>query len=157
MGCISAWDGSNWHSLGTSTITNLNGIGSGGSIKALITYGSQLYVGGNITYAESNNPIATPLNNIARFTNSTIGVKEYSLNNPVKILPNPSTDKFTFEGFDGNSFIEVTDITGKQILIKETNEKFLNISLHNHSQGIYFYKVKNKDGVIQSGKLILEK
>jgi hypothetical protein len=157
MGCISAWDGSNWHSLGTSTITNLNGIGSGGSIKALITYGSQLYVGGNITYAESNNPVATPLNNIARFTNSTIGVKEYSLNNPVKILPNPSTDKFTFEGLDGNSFIEVTDITGKQILIKETNEKFLNISLHNHSQGIYFYKVKNKDGVIQSGKLILEK
>jgi hypothetical protein len=152
---IAAWDGSNWNYVGgTGFGNNNNGLGSVEGVRSLIVYNTDLYACGNIL--NDYPPLTLTMNNICRFS-GTIGIKENLLFNQVSISPNPSTGQFTFEGLDGNSFIEVMDITGKQILIKETNEKSLNISLHNHSQGIYFYKVKNKDGVIQSGKLILEK
>lgn len=86
-----------------------------------------------------------------------VGVKEEELNSQISHYPNPSTGKFTFNGLTDNCSLEVTDLTGKEILIKEIQGKFITISLENQAPGEYLYAVKNHSGVLQKDKLVLEK
>lgn len=88
-------------------------------------------------------------------TISNVGIEEYQLINQVSISPNPSTGQFSFSGLVGENIIQITDITGRGLLMEKTFTEKYTLKL-NAAQGIYFYKISDKQNRVQQGKLILE-
>jgi ELWxxDGT repeat protein len=88
----------------------------------------------------------------------TLGIYESSLDKIIAtVFPNPSSNVFNITCNTDQYNIEITDITGRLILKKVSHEKTMSISMENQAPGVYIYKVINKEGVLQRGKLILEK
>jgi hypothetical protein len=156
LGSIAAWDGTNWMTVGNSPDDVQFGIsGESASIYSLITYNNSLYVGGSFDAALSNVNFIF-LNNITRYAGTTIGIKENSLSQKVQVSPNPSTNKFTFEGLTDICSIEVTDLAGRIIYTGQLDESKNFINMQGINSGLYLYKLRNKQNQTQQGKLIIE-
>ncbi len=85
----------------------------------------------------------------------TIGINEIAtLQNQVSVFPNPSTSQFNFNGLVGENIIQITDITGRIFISEKTYTENHTLKLE-AAQGIYFYKITDKQNRIQQGKLIL--
>jgi hypothetical protein len=87
-------------------------------------------------------------------TISNVGIEEYQLINHVSVSPNPSTGQFNFTGLIGDNTIQITDITGRVLLIEKSNTDHYILKL-DAAQGIYFYKITDKQNRVQQGKLII--
>lgn len=89
-------------------------------------------------------------------TNSTLGITEHELKNSIIVFPNPTPGEFkVYSKSDLIHSLEVYDIFGKSIFQTTVNGKFETVSL-NQASGIYFLKVKTRQGVI-SKKIVLNK
>ena len=85
-----------------------------------------------------------------------IGINEIAtLQKHVSVFPNPSTSQFNFQGLVGENTIQIMDITGRLLFAEKTSSENYSINL-NASQGMYFYKITDKQNRVQQGKLILE-
>ncbi|PIY05368.1 MAG: hypothetical protein COZ21_04375 [Bacteroidetes bacterium CG_4_10_14_3_um_filter_31_20] len=76
----------------------------------------------------------------------------------VNVYPNPfnSSTTFEIEGVDKPFIFELYSIMGKQVkVISDITDKKLVISRKNLPNGIYFYKISSKNGLISAGKLIV--
>jgi hypothetical protein len=85
---------------------------------------------------------------------SSVGIEEYKLHNQVSISPNPSTSQFYFNGLVGKNTIQITDITGRVLFTENTTTENYTLKL-DAAQGVYFYKISDKQNRIQQGKLII--
>lgn len=80
--------------------------------------------------------------------------------NAVRIFPNPFStsctiiinSKFKMQ----NAELKIYDVTGREILKLGIRNQKSEISRGNLTSGIYFYKVTNVNGVVGSGKIIIE-
>lgn len=82
-----------------------------------------------------------------------------SLNSNIRVYPNPSSEYFTIEidELDGEFDIILSDLSGREVF--KLNNNIARKIQFNHSglkKGIYIYYVKNIDGIVGSGKIILE-
>lgn len=76
-------------------------------------------------------------------------------NNTVNISPNPAKSILNIEGENlENLNISFYDTFGNEVIKNSKVEKTLNID--NLKPGIYLYKIKDKDNIIQDGKIIKE-
>ena len=64
------------------------------------------------------------------------------------IYPNPVTENFQINGFEGNAIMLLTDINGK-ILIEKTIQELDFFSLKKFPKGIYFVKLNTSKGIIE--------
>lgn len=87
--------------------------------------------------------------------NCSVGLEEHQLANQVSISPNPSNSQFSFAGLIGDNTIQITDITGRVLMTEKTSSENHSINL-NASQGMYFYKISDKQNRVQQGKLIIQ-
>lgn len=94
-----------------------------------------------------------------KFCNNSIyfvGINDITaLQQHVSIFPNPSTSQFNFSGLVGENTIQITDITGRVLRTEKTFSDNYSIKL-DAAQGIYFYKITDKQNRVQQGKLILQ-
>jgi hypothetical protein len=88
-------------------------------------------------------------------TISNVGIEEYQLANQVPVSPNPSTSQFNFSGLVGENNIHITDITGRVLFTEKTFTENHTIKL-DAAQGIYFYKITDKQNRVQQGKLLVQ-
>ncbi len=87
-------------------------------------------------------------------TNSTSGISENQFKNSIVVFPNPTMGEFkVYSTIHPIHSLEVYDIFGKSIFQTTINGKFETVSL-NQASGIYFLKVKTRQGII-SKKIIL--
>ena len=120
--------------------------GSGGS--SLVING---VIAGNLTYVVTgydskgcSNDSTVSVNvskctGIASIANSGSGVKVY---------PNPNAGEFTVELDNGlNKSIEVTDLTGRVILVSTTKEDKATINISTFAKGVYYVKVQSNNSV----------
>ncbi|MBC8172613.1 MAG: T9SS type A sorting domain-containing protein [Chitinophagales bacterium] len=72
----------------------------------------------------------------------------------VSLYPDPFTDQFTVT-IDNNMPAEITlyDMHGKKI-VKQSFISSATVYTSQLSQGMYFYEVRNEDGIIQTGKVL---
>lgn len=91
-------------------------------------------VGNRVGMIVTNNP-STELNK----SFSQLGVKLY---------PNPSSESFHVNGFDGNASLSLTDISGKVILTKQVSNNET-ISIDNLPKGLYVVKLITVEGIIE--------
>jgi len=95
-----------------------------------------------------------PLNILG--TNLTqVGAEE----NRFKIYPNPARDKITIKTEGARSYthpvINVSDLSGKQIISQQLNKKQTTISTE-LSTGIYFYRIMDGKEILDTGKLVVQ-
>tara|TARA_R100000935_G_scaffold58612_1_gene96561 strand:+ start:1176 stop:2663 length:1488 start_codon:yes stop_codon:yes gene_type:complete len=81
---------------------------------------------------------------LERHFNTPLSVSEFDYDS-LKIYPNPSSGIFTIERelFSENTPFQITDITGKIIVLGELTEKQSQINLTAAQSGVYFLKTSN--------------
>lgn len=93
------------------------------------------------------------LDNISAGT--TLGIDQFSIVNDFKISPNPSTSELNIQLSEVNDDlkVEVFDILGKRILIKDISQVNTRINVSGWESGVYLVKVSN-DGSTQTKRFI---
>ena len=122
-----------------------------GWVNSLTDWNGLLIAGGKFL---DNDYLGYSLNHIGQ-CNTGVGIEEYQLVNHVSISPNPSNGQFYFQGLVGENTIQIMDITGRILFVEKTSSENHSINL-NASQGMYFYKISDKQNRVQQGRLILE-
>jgi OOP family OmpA-OmpF porin len=86
---------------------------------------------------------------------STVNITEQT-EQPLALYPNPITDKLKIE-LKNNEPTEITlyDLSLKE-LFQQTFTNAATINIEQLSNGMYFYEVRNKNGIIKNGKVIKE-
>lgn len=151
---IAKWNDNVWSHVGIPLVSGTDSYSGFNSlcVRALAVYNNELYAGGSFLKEFLQN---ANLNRIARFLN-LVGINDIAMpQNQVSVFPNPSTNQFNFNGLIGENTIQIMDITGRILFAEKTSSENHSINL-NASQGMYFYKISDKQNRIQQGKLILE-
>lgn len=129
-------------------------------LNAGLTVGTQIKNTGYI-YFDYNSPVVTntTTNTIVQ---STAGVTELSNSTgKIKVYPNPFNDRTTFiiqsDKQNENYSFEVMDVLGKNVKsIQNISSKEFSFSREGLQNGVYFYKIKTGENVLQVGKLVIQ-
>ncbi|MEI6852756.1 MAG: T9SS type A sorting domain-containing protein [Bacteroidota bacterium] len=133
---IAKWNGYQWISLNNDDFDNFN------SIKDICIYRNELYVAG--TFRKIGND---SINSIAKYNHSLVSVCENnSINNSIKIYPNPTTNTLNIDGLTANTLSEIYDISGKLILTRKLISPKMDIT--GLAKGMYFIKLSTKEGSV---------
>ena len=90
------------------------------------------------------------------FYNGTVDFEELSVNERIRVFPNPTDGMFTIQLKDKSSItLIITDITGKVILNKQIHSTKNEIDLSTCPQGVYFLQI-NSENSVDNLKLILK-
>ncbi|MBK9191478.1 MAG: T9SS type A sorting domain-containing protein [Crocinitomicaceae bacterium] len=85
---------------------------------------------------------------------SSVGITE--TNSGISIYPNPAKSEFVLQLKDEkNVTLNLHDASGKIILTQSTN-KTVTIDISKMASGVYVYTVKDEDGHLSTGKLVIE-
>lgn len=94
-------------------------------------------------------------------SDASTGVNSPVLSDKVMVYPNPVTDvlKIAFNASSGNNyFVRITDVTGRQVMIKEVRSSsgLINTSLDlsGLDAGMYQYSIIKNNSVQHSGKIV---
>ncbi|WP_219007927.1 T9SS type A sorting domain-containing protein [Aquimarina litoralis] len=80
---------------------------------------------------------------IVTFQDQTLSVGDFSVQNPIRIYPNPVKDNLFIDNFDSkNQEIEIYTMQGKKIL-NRSNVVSESVNVSSIPQGLYFMKVKS--------------
>ena len=117
-----------------------------------------------ISFSPVNLPVTQDTLN-AVFTNYTVtknvicsfsSVDETALQNEIALFPNPVTDKLTFTtGTNEWSEIIIYNVASEELMQQEFTGS-VEINVAGIAQGLYFYKVRNKNGAYATGKFVKE-
>jgi hypothetical protein len=105
------------------------------------------------------NPVANNNNDIffAKYSGcNSIGLPENENNTLPNLFPNPTNGAFTISNLKPNSVIEILDITGRIVFKTKSKKDNTNIQLTDVEKGIYVYKIIDKQGFVQSGKVVVQ-
>lgn len=75
---------------------------------------------------------------------------------PVRIYPNPIINKIDIYGLSGSTQLQVTDHTGRLVVLTHTNRSSETIYLSSLPAGVYLLQVVQNNKVIQNVKLLKE-
>jgi uncharacterized repeat protein (TIGR01451 family) len=110
-------------------------------------------------YFDFNEPVIT--NTAVNTYNLAAGIEaEFNENMNVIAYPNPFSENTTFmirsDKANQNYVFVLTDMLGKTVAELKTNDKQFTISRNGLENGMYFYSIKDSNGSISSGKLIIK-
>lgn len=88
---------------------------------------------------------------------ATANIYSQHLKQEISVYPNPSGANFNFSYLENDSYLEIIDIKGRQIFSTNLNGPKFVLDMTNENPGMYFYKILNSKGILQTGKLILNK
>lgn len=82
--------------------------------------------------------------------------QQKQLQSQTKVFPNPTTNNFTIELPESyfSESVQLFDITGREIYQSIEKSNQIDVSSATWAKGIYFYKVRLKDGIEVSGKVV---
>jgi hypothetical protein len=82
------------------------------------------------------------------------GVITFQERNPIKLYPNPATDKITIESNYVNNKIEIYNNLGQNVYSCHSTGLTSEINVSEYPTGIYFVKLSNQNGKVTSTKFI---
>ncbi len=96
----------------------------------------------------------------ANYNPCTVGIKNTEVpKNEFYVFPNPANDKLNFNRSQNKEQVHliIYGAVGNTILQREINEELNAVSLRDISEGMYFYRLTDRNGnILQSGKFIKE-
>jgi hypothetical protein len=105
------------------------------------------------------NPVANNYNDLffAKYSGcNSIGLPENENNTLPNLFPNPTNGIFTIANLKGNAIIQILDITGRIVFKTQTKNENITIHLNDVEKGMYVYKIIDKQGFVQSGKIVVQ-
>jgi hypothetical protein len=144
---IAKWDGSQWHSLSTDTLS-----GTFPLVEDIDFFHDSLIISGNFRAINGD----TSMQRIAKYNHALVaGTSEYQLPTPLLVYPNPSSTHLFFDfKTSANRSIVISDNLGREVSKTETSERTVSIYLGGVQSGIYFYHVC-QDGITRAtGKIV---
>jgi hypothetical protein len=130
-----------------------NGYVAGYFNALMVTFGSATFINANNTGKIGDVFIAKigkDIDGINSLENS---------NSNISLFPNPSSGIFHLQINNGNfpkSEIEIYDVLGNIIFQSEILNSETEINLSGNAKGIYFYRVMNENGILGTGKIMVE-
>ncbi len=115
--------------------------------------GGCLMYGHRFTEDQKWEAIAIKVSENGTMTNTTV-LEKASIK--IEVYPNPFIDELYFKSeFSGEATLDILDINGRKLLSIDVDDlSQFEINLSSLAVGIYFYKIKNKEKILQQGKLI---
>lgn len=92
---------------------------------------------------------------VVKLNPDNLSTTNFSNVNKVSIFPNPTKDFFKLSNYDNIQKIELYDLNGKKLILKNDFEDE-KISIQNFSKGVYSVKIHLDNGDIISDKIIKE-
>ncbi len=88
----------------------------------------------------------------------TVSINEQQELNNFNISPNPASDiiNIEFSRFYQTASFQLMDISGKVVLKKQLNTNYQSISISAIPAGTYVYRIFNKEGLDERGKVVVE-
>jgi len=105
------------------------------------------------------NPVANNYNDVffAKYSGcNSIGLIENENNELPNLFPNTTNGMFSITNLKPNLTIEILDITGRIVFKTQTKNDEISIHLNDVEKGMYVYKIINKNGFVQSGKVVVQ-
>jgi len=88
---------------------------------------------------------------------SAVGINDVKDNTSnIYVAPNPAKGIFTVQNLAIGSHLNISNVEGKLVFETICSGNNLQVDLSNKPKGIYFYKAKNMDGIVERGKIVLE-
>jgi hypothetical protein len=87
---------------------------------------------------------------------NSIGLGELENNKLSNVFPNPNNGVFTISNLKPNVLIEILDLAGRSIYKTQVKNEKITFQLNDLEKGIYIYTITDKQGYLQSGKVILQ-
>ena len=121
----------------------------GKSENLMIQFGTANLAKANATVKMYSNDFKNPLYTFAISANGVVPSSVNAISKDlVKVYPNPNAGEFTVELDNGlNKSIEVTDLTGRVILVSTTKEDKATINISTFAKGVYYVKVQSNNSV----------
>jgi hypothetical protein len=90
-------------------------------------------------------------------TNITgMGIQNYSSNNAIQIIPNPSIGNFTITSDNKMKQVTINDMLGNQVQIFKVASGTNHINIQNLSKGLYVVNVLYNNGTSNKSKIVVE-
>jgi polyhydroxybutyrate depolymerase len=88
-------------------------------------------------------------------TITSIGINQTAESNTISIYPNPSNGTFTLQlkNFE-DANLQIINLLGEIVFEEKLSKGLTKIDL-NETKGVYLYQLKNKAGMLKSGKIII--
>jgi hypothetical protein len=130
---IARWDGSQWYSMNTDTISP-----SWAWVRTVAILNDTLYLGGNFKAIQSDQL----MKGVARYKYAVSSIDETELTTGnIKVCPNPASNKFTISASQNNNYaFEIYNSLGK-IIFSNTFKQTTEINTSSWQSGIYFIRV----------------
>ncbi|MGL5890879.1 MAG: peptidylprolyl isomerase [Bacteroidia bacterium] len=90
------------------------------------------------------------------FSVSGVGIESFEPIAPVQVAPNPSSGMFVFSDLPRECTIEIFDISGRSVLVAQSNAENYSLDLSGNAKGIYFCRVSENGKPVQQGKLVVQ-
>ena len=156
--------GANWNCLSTYSVSVFLGLGTG-NFNSAVNYSVTAPYPGAITagYLNGDSKIdlatgSSTLSNVSVLLNcNTTDIQNTVMDSKFKVYPNPSNGLFVLEGLNIESTVEVMDYTGRVIYIEKNVNTNHIIDLKEKQEGIYFFRITDKEKNLIQGKLLYEK
>lgn len=137
--------------LGGSDIDSFNSLDlteDGG----LIAVGSSRSIDGDVT---GNHGLMDAW--VVKLGPETLGISENSLLQKPNLYPNPAKDFFYLDHLPKETTIDITDMSGRKFFSQKYHEEKIRINTSAFPHGIYIVQVKNKEEIILSEKIIINR
>jgi len=110
---------------------------------------SLVYSIGEVNVAETTvGNIHTSEGFISKGLNASLGIKDFTKIEGVKVYPNPAVDYVNLSFTEViNAEVRVFDITGKELLVKTFNDEKTSIDLSSYNNGVYLLHVYDLDNI----------
>lgn len=93
---------------------------------------------------------------VVKLSPEQLGISENQQHKP-NLYPNPAKDFFYLDHLPKESTITITDISGRKLFSQKYGEEKIKISTSAFSEGIYMVQIKNKNEIILSKKITVNR
>ncbi|MEJ5050662.1 T9SS type A sorting domain-containing protein [Chryseobacterium culicis] len=135
--------GSDFEYLNSVELTNDNGY---------IISGSTLSTDGDVT---GNHGLMDAW--VVKLSPEQLGISESQKTVQPNLYPNPAKDFFYADHLPQESSIDIIDMSGRKIFSQKYHEKKIKINTNTFSEGIYMVQIKNKNKIILSKKITVNR
>jgi hypothetical protein len=94
---------------------------------------------------------------IVKLSSNQLNTGEIHLINEPIIYPNPAQDIIYLDHLPGDTVVNITDMSGRNLFSQKYNDKKISLNTSKLANGMYIIQVQSKGKIILSDKLIIKK
>ena len=83
-------------------------------------------------------------------------LKVTELSSIAKVYPNPANDQVRVESANDITSVKVYNMMGALVQTIPASSKVVNVNLSDYSNGVYFFNIRQSDGMVSNQRVIVK-